>query len=659
MHLKIILFFIFVFAAESILYSQASNSLSPARSKKFEKASKGQMLAIQPLLDSADFYLKTNRNKAFEFLEDAYLLSLDKRFYLEQYKVLLKLGAYYEYYKQPDLAALNYENALKVIPRSDAFEVVLQAGNQYLLANFPRNSINLYKKYWPNSSENQQLQLLNKLGDAYQNLKLNDSAIYFYRKAESLSKKLNNTEENISAKLKIAKILAIKNTGQEYELLNSANVQSKVTNNQKMQIESESQLADYYEKNNLKEEEIASRNTVIEVIESNVETLKTENFDVDFRLIDEQIRLANAYVEKKDYQNALLILENIFAKKTKIISIDILALKKEAAKLRSELYLKTNQQQKALRSYEEYSLILNDLYKMSERENDTNSILSSQLRDHQWRIDFLEKDKSIYDAEMQAIAQESDNQKQRLNFQKWFIVLLVTISILLIGSLILFISKYRVEQKHNAYLALKSLRSQMNPHFIFNALNSINNFIAKNDELNANKYLGRFSKLMRIILNTSEEDFIPLEKEIEIIELYLQIENMRFEDKFRYEFNIDENVDVLSFNIPPMMIQPYIENAIWHGLRYLDANGLLIVDLKMENNFLKIHIQDNGIGRKKSMELKTKNQMSNESKGIKNTKSRLNILAKMYKKEIRHNITDLNPDGSGTVVEIWIPNLKS
>jgi LytS/YehU family sensor histidine kinase len=198
----------------------------------------------------------------------------------------------------------------------------------------------------------------------------------------------------------------------------------------------------------------------------------------------------------------------------------------------------------------------------------------------------------------------------------------------------------------------------MNPHFIFNALYSAKSFIAKNDELNANKYLVRFSKLMRSILDNSDMDFIPLEKEIEILELYLQLENMRFSDKFNFTFTVDPTLASSHFEIPPMLIQPYIENAVWHGLRYKENNGMLQVSIEKENKGIKVMVEDNGIGRKKSMELKTKNQQASKSLGIKNTTKRLELLTKIYKQEIRQEIADVELSGEGTRVTLWIPNLK-
>ena len=113
----------------------------------------------------------------------------------------------------------------------------------------------------------------------------------------------------------------------------------------------------------------------------------------------------------------------------------------------------------------------------------------------------------------------------------------------------------------------------MNPHFIFNALNSVNGYIAKNDERKANRYLSDFSILMRAVLENSEKDFIPLNKEIELLQLYLKLEHSRFSDKFSYDIQIDSQVKITEFNIPPMLLQPYVENAIWHGLRYKEEIG--------------------------------------------------------------------------------------
>jgi len=137
---------------------------------------------------------------------------------------------------------------------------------------------------------------------------------------------------------------------------------------------------------------------------------------------------------------------------------------------------------------------------------------------------------------------------------------------------------------------------------------------------------------MRSVLENSEEDFIPLSKELKLLQLYTELEHSRFPEKFDYKIIVDEHIDVESFQIPPMLLQPYIENAIWHGLRYKEEKGFLNIDLTaIDKNSISIKIEDNGIGRKKSQALKTQHQKKQRSKGMGNIKKRISVLNKMYK----------------------------
>jgi len=207
------------------------------------------------------------------------------------------------------------------------------------------------------------------------------------------------------------------------------------------------------------------------------------------------------------------------------------------------------------------------------------------------------------------------------------------------------------QRVNNNLLALKSLRSQMNPHFIFNALNSVNSFIASNDERTANRYLTDFSKLMRSVLENSEQDFISLSKELELLQLYAKLEHFRFQDKFDYNITVDDAITVDDFLIPPMLLQPYIENAVWHGLRYKKEKGLLQISLKnLGKDKLQIVIEDNGIGREKSKEFKTTHQKNQNSKGMGNIKKRVAILNEMYADKVDVFIEDIVDNGGTKVV---------
>jgi LytS/YehU family sensor histidine kinase len=207
----------------------------------------------------------------------------------------------------------------------------------------------------------------------------------------------------------------------------------------------------------------------------------------------------------------------------------------------------------------------------------------------------------------------------------------------------------------NNLLALKSLRSQMNPHFIFNALNSVNSYISTNDERKANRYLADFSKLMRSVLENSENDFIPLSKEIELLELYTKLEHSRFESSFDYQIIIDKKIDLEDFKIPPMILQPYLENAVWHGLRYKKEKGKLLVSMtQISPDTIEIIIEDDGIGRAKSAALKTENQLKQKSKGMGNIQERIHILNEMYQDKVNVNVADAKADGTGTKVVVTL-----
>ena len=196
----------------------------------------------------------------------------------------------------------------------------------------------------------------------------------------------------------------------------------------------------------------------------------------------------------------------------------------------------------------------------------------------------------------------------------------------------------------------------MNPHFIFNALNSVNSFIASNDERTANKYLSDFSQLMRAVLENSDEDFIPLSKEIELLELYTKLEHFRFKDKFDYDITVDKSINIEEFQIPPMLLQPYIENAVWHGLRYKKEKGQLNINIaKKSEDEITITIADDGIGRARSKALKTENQKKQNSKGMGNIKKRVAILNEMYKDKVDVFVDDFQAtEDSGTKVVVTL-----
>jgi ligand-binding sensor domain-containing protein len=206
-----------------------------------------------------------------------------------------------------------------------------------------------------------------------------------------------------------------------------------------------------------------------------------------------------------------------------------------------------------------------------------------------------------------------------------------------------------------AELEMQALRAQMNPHFIFNSLNSINMFILENNNLQASEYLSKFSRLVRLILQNSQEAFIPLEKELEALQLYLELEALRFENKFEYKITVDEDIDTTVLKVPPLIIQPYAENAIWHGLMHKQEKGYLEIEIYQQEEVLFCKITDDGIGRKRAAELKSKSGTIQKSLGMRITADRIAMLHQQNKTFI--TITDLvladgNPGGTEVLIEI-------
>jgi tetratricopeptide (TPR) repeat protein len=213
-------------------------------------------------------------------------------------------------------------------------------------------------------------------------------------------------------------------------------------------------------------------------------------------------------------------------------------------------------------------------------------------------------------------------------------------------------------QQQKIELEMQALRAQMNPHFIFNSLNSINMFILENNKLQASDYLSKFSRLVRLILQNSQEAFIPLDSELEALRLYLELESLRFEQRFEYKISVHDEVDATMVKVPPLIIQPYAENAIWHGLMHKKEKGRLEIELYLGENILFCKITDDGIGRKKAAELKSKSSLTYKSMGMRITADRIAILQQQGQNTSFISVTDVVSSDSrsaGTEVLIKVP----
>ncbi len=205
-------------------------------------------------------------------------------------------------------------------------------------------------------------------------------------------------------------------------------------------------------------------------------------------------------------------------------------------------------------------------------------------------------------------------------------------------------------------LEMQALRAQMNPHFIFNSLNSINNFILRNEKEQASDYLIKFSKLIRLILENSRCSLISLDKELEALALYIELEALRFDHSFEHEIRYSNDLDTLSIKVPPLILQPFVENAIHHGLMPKNAPGHLDIDIREKDDFLFFTIKDDGIGREKSAKLRDHTKLMHQSLGLAVTSERIKALTKdnsntASKVEI-HDLVDPTGKAEGTEVRV-------
>ncbi|PZR27566.1 MAG: hypothetical protein DI535_10095 [Citrobacter freundii] len=375
-------------------------------------------------------------------------------------------------------------------------------------------------------------------------------------------------------------------------------------------------------------------------------------------------RLGSIYLAQKKYP---LALQNAIIAKQIAQAGGFVAMEADAITVMSEVYAATGRYDSAFAYLKQYS-VLNDSLLNDEKER--------ILIENEMQYNFSKKEDSLH-FQNALLSQTNTLNKLQLR-QQWLYSGGALILLLGLGGflyyrnrnkqvkLVLQLEKARAEQKQReseferkvSDAALHSLRSQMNPHFIFNCLNSIKLYAVENNQEAATSYLGKFSRLMRLVLENSKSDRITLQQEVETLKLYIEMEAMRFKDKLHYQIDIAENMDMDYIDIPPMLIQPYVENAIWHGLMPKENGGTLLVSFRCEDNNLQIIIRDNGVGRARAAELKSRSATAHRSFGMSITHERMELINQMYNTSMSVVINDLHDEqgnATGTEVIIDIP----
>jgi tetratricopeptide (TPR) repeat protein len=313
----------------------------------------------------------------------------------------------------------------------------------------------------------------------------------------------------------------------------------------------------------------------------------------------------------------------------------------------SDMYLQKKDTSSAFKNYVLYKKYSD----LMQKKNSMQGLADAKIR----------YDAETHNKELQLLSLRVSNQRLLIYGYTGLFILSLAIGLLLFNRSKINNKRRISEMNHKiSEITQANLRQQMNPHFIFNTLNSIQYYMYQHDKLATNNYLTKFSSLMRKVLENSQHTSIPLRDELEALNLYLELEIIRFKDKFDYEIKVDEEIDPLLYKVPTMLIQPYVENSISHGLMPCEGKGLVKISLKLENEYISCIIEDNGIGREAAQELRRKKEGNHNSLGTQIVASRLDLVNALYGTSLKTVYTDLkniNGEPEGTRVEIQIPIL--
>lgn len=613
-------------------------------------------------LHSAQLIYTDKPIEALQLVEDVLVYSIEK-----QKAIKTKKGINKRFVQELDLL------------RGEAYHILGNFNFQKELYNQAvKNYLSAYQSYTKSGEENIPYELRRKISTAYKRNKSYQKSLGHYLSFESKAFDNKRFKDVVFAKNEIGELYYILNNislAESYHLealelaikhhdYNGVQASNRALEQLESKIKEHDNLTEFQKKKedisnafnrkNLEEREY-------EMTDNQVENLKTKDYRDSIRKLNQEVEERQLQIEttgfsdehnrKNEINRQILELrEEIFEATNEKTYPE---LSKSLLKLH-KLYQKIGKPYLALETYKAYQAVQDSIHNIDIQKKTIPQIgtdFNEELKLVQSKLSYLEKEKDLDIKTIEVLKQQQALDREVIKREKErSIFLMVGLGLLLI-VIILFVRLNRSRKRANELLRLKGLQAQMNPHFIFNTLNSVNNFISKNDERSANRYISDFSRLMRHVLELAQEDLISLEQEIEMLSLYLKLEQLRFKDKFTYIVEVDDSLEVQEISIPPMLIQPFIENAIWHGLRYIETDGKLVVNFKDDNQYCLITIEDNGIGREKSAELKTKNQKSHNSTALKNIESRLSYIKRIYKKNLELDIVD-KPEGKGTIVYI-------
>lgn len=348
------------------------------------------------------------------------------------------------------------------------------------------------------------------------------------------------------------------------------------------------------------------------------------NINHELGIIQALTSIAEIEINNRNYLKSLTLLDSA---RRGAVSNGLLEEQVEILRLRIVANRGLGKTDIALDDYDSYIFMKDSLF---------NVVKEKQIEEIETKFQTEKKEKQI-----ELLNKETTFQRQKLRTQKLIIyfVIIIVLFVIIIGVLFLrqnkLKSKLEVEQNKQ-----KLLRSQMNPHFIYNSLSAIQNFILSNNSMESVTYISEFSSLMRMVLENSRKDLISLKDDVDFVNYYLKLQKLRFSDKFDFEINIDENINPEIIKIPPMLTQPFIENAVEHGVRQMRKNGLIRVNYQIEGEKLLISIIDNGVG----LSSNEKTEKNHKSLATIITKERIENISQLLKIKIKMEISEAFPE---------------
>lgn len=484
--------------------------------------------------------------------------------------------------------------------------------------------------------ENQSSKIYNNIGVAYKSQSLDAKALEYFKKSLTLQEKLNNLNIGIT-QTNIATIyFKQKELDNAFTFYTEAKKSIDENPNPRALGEWYNNIGAYYDSRNYKDLAVENWEKAI---------IAFESIDDKFGLADTYLYLTQFYLDQEQENRALVMANKVLG-----LSKEIHVLEQQAIseKLLSEIYTKSGKAGLALDHYKVYTAIKDSLLK----ENDIRKSVEAAMNYEFEKKELIQKEEN--NKRELLLKEEAKSSKMKLIFGALIALLLVGIGFLIYNRNHL--KKTLTLQKELAEYEQKALHLQMNPHFVFNCLGSISSFIVQNGTDSAIKYLSKFSKLMRLTLEYSKESLIPIDKEIESLQNYLELEQLRFNDKFNFKISKSSNIED-DVALPPLLIQPFIENAIIHGVIPKKDQGSISIDFSLEDQSLICVILDDGIGINTSKLNKENSVLAHKSMALDIIRKRLEMITASTSKIATITIEELTDASkvTGTKVTLRLP----